>query len=63
MAAPQVPLAVHVSTPLPEHCVWPAAHTPVQAPATHVWLTQAVPAAHAPEAPHVSGWLLPEQLV
>jgi hypothetical protein len=32
----QVPLAVQVCTPLPEHCVWPGAHTPVQAPLTQV---------------------------
>jgi hypothetical protein len=36
---------------------------PVHAPLTHVWLLHAVPATHAPAALHVSGWLLPEQLV
>jgi hypothetical protein len=35
-AVPNAPLALQVSTPLPEHVVWPGAHTPVQAPLTHV---------------------------
>jgi hypothetical protein len=33
---PQVPLAVHVSTLLPLHCVWLGAHWPVQPPLMHV---------------------------
>jgi hypothetical protein len=34
---------------LPEHCVWPAAHTPVHLPAAQVWLTQhSVPHAMPP---------------
>jgi hypothetical protein len=37
----QAPLAVQVSTPLPEHVVWPGAHTPVHTPLMHVWLLQA----------------------
>jgi hypothetical protein len=31
----QVPAALHVCTPLPEHCVAPGAHTPVHDPITH----------------------------
>ncbi len=45
------PLALHCWTVLPEHCVWPGAHTPVQAPLTQAWPTQqvepqATPAVH-----------------
>jgi hypothetical protein len=40
-AEPQAPLALHVSTPLPEHVVWLGAQTPAQAPETHVWFTHA----------------------
>ena len=61
-AVPKAPLALQVSTPLPEHVVWLGAHTPVQAPLTHVWLLQAVPVVHVPAELHVSGWLAPEQL-
>jgi hypothetical protein len=32
---PQLPVAVQVSTLLPEHCAWPGAHTPVHEPETH----------------------------
>jgi hypothetical protein len=57
-----VPLALQVSTPLPEHVVWLGAHTPVQAPLMHVWFVQAVAVPHAPAAVHP--WTpLPEQLV
>jgi hypothetical protein len=52
---PQVPLDVHVSTPLPEQVVCPGAHTPVHAPPMHVWFEHAVPAVHEPEVLHVSG--------
>jgi hypothetical protein len=34
----------------------------VQTPLTHVLLLHAVPTVQVPEALHVSGWLLPEQL-
>ena len=49
-----MPVAVHVSTPLPEHCVDPGAQTPVHTPATHDWLTHATGALHVPFDPHVS---------
>jgi hypothetical protein len=35
-ALPHWPLAAHVATPLPEHCVSPIMHTPVHTPDTHV---------------------------
>jgi hypothetical protein len=47
---------------LPEHVVWFGAHDPVHVPETQVWLAQAVPADHCPEALHVSGWFIAEQL-
>jgi hypothetical protein len=50
---PQVPLDVQVCTPLPEHCVWPATHTPVQAPLTHVWLLHATAVPQVPLDWHV----------
>ena len=52
---------MQVSTPLPEHVVWPGAHEPVHEPLTHVWLLHAVPTVQVPVELHVSGWLLPEQ--
>jgi hypothetical protein len=52
----------HVSTPLPEHVVWVGAHEPVHVPFTQVWFEQAVPTVHVPEALHVSGWFMAEQL-
>ena len=51
-AEPHVPLAVHVSTPLPEHVVCPGAHTPVHAPLMHVWLVHAVAVPQAPATVH-----------
>jgi hypothetical protein len=42
----QVPLELHVWTPLPEHCVEPGTHTPVHAPVTHAEDTHAVPEFH-----------------
>jgi hypothetical protein len=48
VAVLHVPLAVQVSTPLPEQVVCPGPHTPVQAPLTHVWL---VHAAAVPQVP------------
>jgi hypothetical protein len=49
---PQVPVAVHVWTPLPdvEHWVAPGVHEPWHAPATHAWLTQATVAPQLPVA-------------
>jgi hypothetical protein len=61
-AAPHVPLAVQVSTELPEHCVSPGEHTPVQAPPRHVWLIQAEGGPKVPPAVQVSTEL-PEQVV
>jgi hypothetical protein len=52
--APHAPLALHVSTALPEHCTAPGAHTPVQAPFTHAWFVHATALLHAPLALHVS---------
>jgi hypothetical protein len=52
-ALPQAPFALHVCTPLPEHCVNPCGHTPVHPPATHVWLPQAIAAPHWPDVPHI----------
>jgi hypothetical protein len=59
---PKVPSDWQVCTLLPLHVVWPGAHTPVQAPLTHVELLHVVPAVHAPAALQVWVWL-PEQLV
>jgi hypothetical protein len=61
-ADPQLPLALQVSRPLPEHVVWLGAHAPVHAPETQVWLTHAVALLHAPPAVQVST-PLPEQVV
>ena len=46
--APHCPTALHVWTPLPEHCFCPGAHTPAHAPFTHVWLVHAEGAPHCP---------------
>jgi hypothetical protein len=32
---PQLPIAVHVSTEVPTHCVASGTHTPVQTPSEH----------------------------
>jgi hypothetical protein len=61
-AVPQAPLALQVSTPLPEHCTWPGAQTPVQAPAAHAWLAHATAVPQAPLALQVST-PLPEHCV
>jgi hypothetical protein len=50
---PQVPLEVHDSTLLPEHVVWPGAHSPMQAPLLQVWFTQAVTEPQDPLELHV----------
>ena len=63
MAPPKLPLDWQVSALLPEQVVCPGAHVPAHAPLTQVWLLQAVPAVHVPEALQVWGWLAPEQLV
>jgi hypothetical protein len=65
---PQIPVALHVSTPLPEHCSAPGLQDPAHCPPTppSVGLLQmpehfeGVP--HVPIAPHVST-LLPWQVV
>jgi hypothetical protein len=44
--APHCPLVLHVATPLPAHCVAPAAHTPTQVPATHVESTHTIGGPH-----------------
>lgn len=45
---PQLPAALHVWTPLPEHWVLPGAQTPVHPPATQAWLPQSIGAPQAP---------------
>lgn len=45
-ALPHVPLALHVCTALPEHCVEPGVHTPVHAPETHADAVHVTPAPH-----------------
>lgn len=45
-----VPLALHVSTPLLEHCFVPGVQTPEHAPPTHAWLVHAAPSCHVPLA-------------
>jgi hypothetical protein len=52
-AVPHAPAALHVCTPLPEHCTAPGVHTPVHAPLTHAWLLHAAAVPHAPLALHV----------
>jgi hypothetical protein len=39
--------------PLPEHCIAPGVHIPVQAPAVHAWLEHGVAGPHAPLLLHV----------
>ena len=39
-------------TPLPLHCVWPGAHTPVQIPLMQVWLVHATGLPQLPLPPH-----------
>jgi hypothetical protein len=50
---PHVPLALHVWTPLFEHCFVPGVHTPAQAPFTQAWLVHAAPSCHVPLVSHV----------
>jgi hypothetical protein len=54
-AAPNCPLAPHVSTPLSEHCVAPGVHEPVQMPALHTPGQAAPLFCHAPVVSHVCG--------
>jgi hypothetical protein len=62
MQAPscQVPLALQVCVSIPQlppqaaWLVWPGAHTPMQAPPTHVLSTHATALPHDPPAAHVS---------
>jgi hypothetical protein len=51
---PQVPSVPQLWTALPEHCDWPAAHDPLQTPATQVpLLPQGVALLHTPFDVHV----------
>ena len=52
-AGPQLPLALHVCTPLPEHCVEFGAQTPLQPPLTQASLPQSIGAPHCPFAPQM----------
>jgi hypothetical protein len=52
-AALQAPLAEHVWTPFPVHCVAAGAHTPVQTPATQADATHGDSTPHWPFAPQV----------
>jgi hypothetical protein len=56
------PLALHVSTPLFEHCVVPGVHDPVHAPPTQAWLVHPTGGLQAPLVLHVST-PLPEHCV
>jgi hypothetical protein len=51
LATPHWPFAAHVSTPLPEQTVVPAAQTPTHDPLTQVDLTHALGAPHVPPLP------------
>lgn len=54
-AAPHMPVPSQVCTAaLPEHCVAPGVHDPVQEPPEHAALLQATGAPHAPVPLHVS---------
>jgi hypothetical protein len=55
---PHDPVPLHVSTPLPEHCVVVGVHDPVHAPMTHAELEHATGMPHAPPL-HVSTPLPP----
>jgi hypothetical protein len=61
---PQVPLAVQLSTPLPEGEHWVALgpQTPWHEPLTHVWLVHAEAVPHMPLESHVAT-PLPEHVV
>jgi hypothetical protein len=55
-AVPHAPLALHVCTPLPEHCVCPGPHTPWHEPLTHVrFVAHTESFTHPPLALHVCG--------
>jgi hypothetical protein len=45
-------VALHVSTPLFEHCTSPGEHTPVHAPLTHACDVQGTGVPHIPADPH-----------
>ncbi len=49
VALPHAPLALHVWTPVPEHCVVPGAHTPVQPPPTQAIIPQSTGSAQRPD--------------
>ena len=44
---------MHVSTPLPLHCVLEGAHTPWQVPFEQAWFTHAVAGSQCPPTLHV----------
>ena len=52
-AVPQLPPALHVCTPLPEHCNAPGEHVPLHAPLTHAKVVQATAPPHVPLEVHV----------
>jgi hypothetical protein len=52
-AAPHVPVALQVCTPLPEHRVVLGAHTPAHPPATQAWFAHATAVPHVPVAVQV----------
>jgi hypothetical protein len=55
-----MPVASQTRTPLPEHCVVPGVHWPVQTPATHAELLHVCAVDHVPVTSQV--WTaLPEQ--
>jgi hypothetical protein len=51
---PQLPLALQVWTPFPEHCVLPGAQTPLQPPDTQAWLPQSIGEPHWPVESQIS---------
>jgi hypothetical protein len=51
---PQVPLALHVCTPLPEHPSAPGEHDPEHAPLTHAEVVQGTAVPHVPLEVHDS---------
>jgi hypothetical protein len=52
---PQLAVASHVCTVLPEHWVCPVLHMPAQTPDRHVWFTHAVSFCQTPDGLHVCG--------
>jgi hypothetical protein len=54
VAEPHEPFDWQLSTLAPEQVVWPGAHTPLQAPETHVWFVHAEALLQVPFDWHVS---------